>query len=143
MSIVRSITVAAAGAGVVLGGFAVAPTASAATGDTVVVNCLGKGVVKPKQIVLACADDQIFVYKITWKSWKANEAKGSGTLVWNTCLPKTCAAGIVQKYQVNVKLGRVASGPGIDAFSGMTLSFPNGGPAAAETATYTLDNPIH
>ena len=79
---------------------------------------------------------------ITWSSWTANGAKGVGTLAWNTCLPETCVDGIVQKYKVKVILGGVASAPNVSVFSQMTLAFPKGGPAAAETATYTLDRPI-
>jgi hypothetical protein len=59
----------------------------------------------------------------------------------DTYLPKTCVDGIVQKYAVKVRLGRVASGPSIDVFSGMTLTIPGArGPASAETSTYTLDD---
>ena len=142
VSIARTLTIAAATAGIAAGGLALAPAVTAAAGDTVVINCVGKGEVKPKEIVVTCADAGVMVSKITWTKWNANEAKGSGTLVWNTCLPKTCVDGIVQTYKVKVTLGRVASGPNISVFSGMTLKFPAGGPAAAQTATYTLDRPI-
>ena len=143
MSIARTLAIAAATAGVALGGLAIAPTAGAAPTATVVINCVGKGVVKPKQIIIACADAGVMVYKISWTSWTDNEAKGTGTLAWNTCLPKTCVAGIVQKYKVKITLGRVASGPNVTVFSGMTLNFgKDGGPAAAKTSTYILDNKI-
>jgi hypothetical protein len=114
--------------------------AAAAESDTVVINCLGASVVKPKQIVITCADAGVSVVKITWSSWTPNRATGTGTLAWNTCLPEDCASGIVEKYKARITLGRVASGPGVTAFSRMTLTFPQGGPAVAETATYTLDN---
>jgi hypothetical protein len=120
--------------------FAGAPSASAATGDPVVVDCLGKGVQKPKEIVLACADAGIMVDGIRWTSWNANRARGTGTLVWNTCLPTDCASGIVERFRVRIKLGGVASGPGKDVFSSMTLRFPQGGPAGLATGTYMLDN---
>lgn len=142
MSLARFLTITAACAGLAAGGLALAPAASAATGDTALINCVGKGEIKPKEIVVTCADAGVMVTKITWSKWTNNVAKGAGTLVWNTCLPKTCVDGIVQKYKVKVTLGRVASGPNISVFSGMTLTFTGGGPAAAETATYTLDRPI-
>ena len=44
---------------------------------------------------------------------------------------------MVQARQI---FGRVASAPTPAAFTGMTLRFPNRGPAGAETSTYTLDN---
>ncbi len=119
---------------------ATGPTA-AAEGDTVVITCVGTSVVKPKQIVITCADAGVSVVKITWSTWTPNRATGRGTLAWNTCLPEDCASGIVQKYRARITLGRVASGPGVTAFTRMTLTFPQGGPAATETATYTIDNP--
>ncbi len=92
MSVVRRFAVSAMCAGMVLTGVAVATPASAAPGDVVVINCLGKGVVKPKQIVLTCADAGVILTGISWSSWTANTAKGTGTLAWNTCLPETCSA---------------------------------------------------
>jgi hypothetical protein len=117
-----------------------APASAADATDTVIVTCVGKEFVKPKQIVVTCADAGVTVGKITWSRWDANRARGTGTLTWNTCLPTTCADGIVETYAVRITLGRVASGPEAAAFTRMTLGFPDGGPAAAETATYTLDN---
>ena len=115
------------------------PAAGAAEGDTILYSCQGKKTVKPKEIVLACGDGNTYVYKITWKSWGPNGARGTGTLSWNTCLPQTCADGIVEEYKVNIRLGRVASGPGVDAFSRMTLTFPDGGPAMLDSGYYTMD----
>jgi hypothetical protein len=143
VSIARTLTITAAVAGLAAGGLALAPAAVAAPGDTVVINCAGKGEVKPQEIVITCADAGVMVTKISWKTWNNNQAKGTGTLVWNTCLPKTCVDGIVEKYKVKVTLGRVASGPNISVFSGMTLKFRAGaGPAAADSSTYIIDRPI-
>ncbi len=114
--------------------------ANASPGDTVIVNCVGKKVVKPKEIIFTCADAGISVQKITWTTWNDNRARGRGTLVWNTCLPTDCASGIVQKYKARIALDRVASGPGLTVFSRMVLTFPNGGPANLETGTMTLPN---
>jgi hypothetical protein len=139
VGITRNLTIAAAAGAVCLAGLALPPAASAAT-DTVIIDCQGKAVTKPKEIVVTCADAGVTVTRITWTSWTMNGANGTGTLAWNTCLPKTCVDGIVQKYKVKVHLGRVASAPSINAFTRMTLAFPKGGPAAAETATFTLDN---
>ena len=140
MTIIRTLSIAASGTVVCLAGLAIAPPASASP-DTVVVTCTGRGVVQPKVIDLACADASVLITNITWKSWTDNGAKGTGTLAWNTCLLETCAGGIVQKYRVRITLGGVASAPGVSAFTAVTLAFPKGGPAAAETATYTIDNP--
>jgi hypothetical protein len=136
----RAGAVLAAFGAVALAGLATATPAQAAPGSMVVIDCLGKSVTKPSEIVLACADDNLSVTRITWSSWTANGATGTGTLVWNTCLPKSCADGIVQKYKAKVRLGRVASGPDLTAFSRMTLTFPNDGPAGLQSGWYTLDN---
>lgn len=70
---------------------------------TVVVNCLGKQQVKPGTIVLACADYNSLIQKITWTSWTRELASGTGTLVQNDCLPD-CAAGHFHRYPVLVIL---------------------------------------
>lgn len=121
---------------------AVAPAATAApAGSTVIVDCAGKKVTKPTEIDVACADAGITVQGITWSTWNANTARGRGTLVWNTCLPKDCAGGIVQKYKARIVLDRVASGPGVTVFSRMRLDFGDaGGPAGLDTGTLTLPN---
>lgn len=144
-------------AGVVLptvGSAAPAPGAAVPAGDvaatsakTVVIGCFGKGVVKPKQISLACATGQLMFYKLKWTTWGLNSATGTGMLAWNTCEPTDCASGITLKYKVKVKLDRIATGPTssgqfITAFTRLTATFvPKGdGPAGADTSTFTLDN---
>lgn len=114
-----------------------------------VVDCLGQLQSKPKEIVLTCADAGIVITDINWTKWNQNTAKGTGTLVWNTCLPETCAAGIVQKYAVNITLPKdgLATGPGangkfVDVFSKATVGFPKGGPAGLAFGTYALDNEL-
>ena len=134
-------TAGIAAAGILAAGLVAAPIANAAP-TTKVVNCLGKAVAKPKEIVLACADAGIMIDRIRWTSWTPDRATGLGTLVWNTCLPTDCASGVVEKYRVRITLGGVASGEGVDVFSQAALRFPQGGPAALETGSYTLDNQL-
>lgn len=140
----RLLAGAAAAVALTATSLAVAAPASAAgtakASDTVVIDCAGKKVVKPKEIVLTCADAGVGVFKISWQRWGMNAAIGTGTLSWNTCLPKNCADGTVLTYPVRIRLSRLASGPGVTAFTRMKLAFPEGGPALAQTARYTLDN---
>jgi len=42
----------------------------------------GKGQMKPKEIVLACADAGAPVQGITWKRWNIIRATGTGTLAY-------------------------------------------------------------
>ena len=122
------------------GAVALAPAAAADDNGIVIINCVGKEVVKPKAISFACADDGVTVQNITWTTWNMNAARGRGTLVWNTCLPTDCAGGIVQKYRARIVLDVVASAPNVPVFSRMRLTFPNGGPAGLDTGTLTLPN---
>ena len=139
-TVITAVAVAACAGSSILGASAASAADSTQTG---IVNCAGKIVTKPKQITITCADAGIALTKITWNSWSDNAATGTGTLTWNTCLPKTCAAGIVQRYKVGITLGGLASGPNANVFSQVALTFPKGGPAGLETGSYTIDNPIH
>lgn len=140
MSVIRTTTIAAAAVGLAAAGLAMAPAASAGS-NPVVIGCLGKGQVKPKQIVMACADFNLYVGKITWSSWGGSTATGKGTLVWNTCVPTDCASGTFLQYPAKITLNKVKSEGGQQVFTGMTLTFGNfGGPAGADSSTFTLDN---
>ena len=125
---------------VVMGAAASAVPAHAASKPGVV-NCKGKATVQPKEINLSCADANLMVTGLKWSAWTNNMASGTGTLVWNPCIP-TCVAGKAEKFPAKVTLGRLASGAGASVFSGMTVAFPKGGPADAATSTYALDNPL-
>ena len=138
---VRVAAVVAAPLLAVSGAAITAPMAQAANG-TGVVDCTGAVVSRPKDLTISCADANITITKITWKSWTNNRARGTGTLVWNTCLPQTCVAGIVQQYPVALTLNGVASGGNVSVFSKVNVTFPKAGPAGLESGRYTLDNPI-
>ena len=125
-----------------VGGIAVAAPVAQAAGGTGIVDCSGSVVRKPQDITISCADANITITNITWKSWSNNRAKGTGTLAWNTCLPQTCVAGIVQRYPVSITLSGVASGGNVTVFSKLAVVFPKEGPAGLESGRYTLDNPI-
>lgn len=118
-------------------GLAAAPSAQA-TGDPVIIDCAGKGVTTPKSIVVTCADAGVSINKIAWTSWDRAGARGTGVLAWNTCLPKTCVAGIVRKYPVRITLSGLDSVPNVDAFTVIDVSFPKGGPAGLDAGQYTV-----
>ena len=141
MSRNRSMTAVIAVTCVVLTGAAVSAVPANAAAKPGVVNCKGNAIVQPKEINLSCADANLIVTGVKWSAWTNNMASGTGTLVWNPCIP-TCVAGKAEKFPAKVTLGRLASGAGVSVFSGMTLAFPKGGPADAATSTYALDNPL-
>ncbi len=130
-------------AGIVAGsGLGMISTANAADTTNSIIDCSGKKVTKPASIVITCADANVSINKIKWSSWDLNAAKGTGVLSWNTCLPKTCVAGVTVKYPVTITMGGVASAPNLNVFSKVDVAFPKGGPAATETGSYTLDNKL-
>ena len=120
--------------------FALAPAATAAPSDTYLITCTGNKVIKPSSFTLGCVDASTTLTNLKWTSWDSNGARGTGTLAWNTCLPETCAAGKVLKYKVKVRLGGLASAPGLETWSKMYVTFNDLGPAGLETGTYTIDN---
>jgi hypothetical protein len=64
-----------------------------------VINCLGKGQVEPRDLVLACADGNSAVTALTWTSWTPKLASAAGTMVLNDCIPN-CTAGHFHGYPV-------------------------------------------
>lgn len=142
MNTARRVAALAIATAMALGGVALSTPASAEGTDTSIVDCAGRLVQKPSSITITCADGGVSINKITWSTWTANSARGTGTLAWNTCLPKTCVDGIVETYRVRITMGRVASAPNEAVFTQATLRFPKGGPAGLETGSYTIDNPI-
>lgn len=61
---------------------------------------------RPLQIMLTCADGGIIVTGITWKTWTATGATGTGTYSQNMC-NSSCAVGTRVNVPVTIKL----SGP--------------------------------
>jgi hypothetical protein len=43
--------------------------------------------VRPRNIVLTCADSNRYVKDITWSTWTATSAHAVGTVHWNGCSP--------------------------------------------------------
>jgi hypothetical protein len=60
-------------------------------------------VTKPNSITLTCADGGMMVTDITWDSWSAQGAQGSGIYLENNCEPD-CASGTYSKTQVDLFL---------------------------------------
>lgn len=87
----RSSVVALAGASLLTLTIPASATASAAPARTYLYNC-STLTQKPREIVLTCADANLWVNKITWSNWSSASAHARGTLHWNTCTP-TCVAG--------------------------------------------------
>jgi hypothetical protein len=120
-----------------------APSHSAAAGGVVIVNCTGKGQVKPGRYILACADGNNFLTGLHWASWPAAARPGaaafaSGTDRVNDCIP-SCAQGHFHSYPVLVTLWRAvprAGHAGQLKFTRLTEIFTGKRPAH-EPLTFT------
>jgi len=70
------------------------PTKVGATAKAVpqVEDCgMGKNLVEPKTLVLACADANGQAVSLVWTKWGSTTARATGVYTWNLCVPY-CAA---------------------------------------------------
>jgi hypothetical protein len=98
-------------------------------------DCLGKPLVRPTEVVLACADANFGVRKLRWTGWGQSFAAATGVGYANDCTPN-CAAGHMHTYRAVV----VASGTqrcpgGITAYSRVTVAFVGKSPYPKSSAT--------
>lgn len=80
-----------------------APMRAGATAKAVpqVKDCgLGKNLVRPKSLVLACADANSQAVSLVWHKWTSTGASATGVYTWNLCVPYCAASN---------KWGRVAA----------------------------------
>ena len=100
------------------------PAAGAAHPRVVVFNCAGEPQIRPGSFVLTCADDNSSLTGLSWASWTAGTALGTGTWHINDCTPD-CAHGHFLTYRVDVTFWRprpVTSHPGERSFTRITIS---------------------
>jgi hypothetical protein len=110
-------------------GQGVAPATPAAVPK--VYNCL-HAQVRPGSFTLACADGNSSLTHLSWSSWTASSATGTGTQVINDCVPY-CAAGKFRSYPARVTFWRsepLPNHPGQRYFSRVTLRYPAARPPA-------------
>jgi hypothetical protein len=96
----------------------------------VVLNCLGKPQVRPSSFVLACADGNDYLTKLSWTSWSPSLASAYGIQEENDCIPY-CAAGHFHSYPVDVIYwGSTAlhGEPGTQRYTTVTLLYPGARP---------------
>jgi hypothetical protein len=94
-----------------------------------VFNCQ-KAQVKPGNFILTCADGNDVLSHLSWSSWTASSARGTGTDMVNDCQPY-CAAGKFHSYPADVTFSRSVPTPGHPGqhyFSRVTLRFPGARP---------------
>ena len=94
-----------------------------------VYNCL-HAQVRPGSFTLACADGNSYLNHLSWSSWTASSASGTGRQMINDCQPY-CAAGKFRGYPAHVTFWRsepVPNHPGQRYFSRVTLRYPGARP---------------
>jgi hypothetical protein len=77
----------------------------------VLVNCLRHGDVRPGSYVFTCADANSALIGLHWASWTGTDAFGSGSYVFNDCIP-FCVEGHVHSFPALVVLWRPEPWPG-------------------------------
>lgn len=125
IAVLVPVVAALAVTGLILGGSAqAAPARSAASpSQTVVFDCPGQhALVRPKSIILTCADGNAYFAKLAWTSWTPGLASAKGSLVMNDCIPY-CAVGHFHSYPAIVVLWgsqAVKNHPGEIAYTRLT-----------------------
>jgi hypothetical protein len=96
---------------------------AAAANPTVLPDCAGKPVAKPKSVVLACADAGVTAGSVTWTGWGTAKARGAGIASVNDCDPN-CAAGHLRQYKIAlVAAGTERCPSGQTAYARVTYSW--------------------
>ena len=91
-------------------------------------DCANKPVVRPTVFDIFC-DGSAALVKLSWTSWNATEATGTGVSWVDNCVPN-CAQGKWTRQNAIVVLWRakpVAHHKGQSAYSKMTLLYPGSG----------------
>ena len=99
-------------------------TAALASGSArrVVGNCF-KSQDRPGTIILTCADDNVVLIHVHWRSFGGPSARASGTYYANDCVPY-CAAGRFHAYPAKLLFSRARSCPdGYDDYRLASITF--------------------
>jgi len=99
-----------------------AASASAAGHPTALPNCLGKPTVRPASIVLACADANFGVKKLSWIGWGGSRAAATGVAYANDCTPN-CAAGHFHNYNAVIVASGAQKCGAVTEYRSLTIAF--------------------
>jgi hypothetical protein len=82
----------------------------------------------PKSLVLACADANYGLAKLTWRAWGKRIATAKGTATANDCTPN-CAAGHFRSYPVTATATVLKSCGRAKVYMRLTLVYAGKRPA--------------
>jgi hypothetical protein len=77
--------------------------------SAVIWECAQTAVVRPRTLTLACADDGLGLTGLRWTGWGAEQARASGRIVDNPCVP-SCVASRQVEYPVRVTVSNLVIG---------------------------------
>jgi hypothetical protein len=117
------------------------PSPSAAVAPAAVIyTCESQPFTEPSGYTLACADGNGGLSGMSWPSWTADGATGTGEYYQNDCTPD-CADGTFVDYPATVTLSNpIASPDGGEYFTQMTV-VSTGLPGGSNTWTLGPDGP--
>jgi hypothetical protein len=122
----RALLVVLVAAACIAGG---ATSTGAATQTVVPRDCVHEAV-KPRSIIITCADANFVLTGLKWSHWRRRSAAGAGSAKINDCKP-SCANGHFHKYPVSVSLSSAhfCRKAGKTQFRRMRLTFTGTVPA--------------
>jgi hypothetical protein len=104
-------------------------TAGAAAAGAPRYNNCNKQVVRPAEIIIACADANYRLAGLRWSSWGGATAKAAGKAVVNDCKPY-CAAGHFHTYAAQVTLSKLQPcGGTAKNYTVLTVTYPGKRPS--------------
>lgn len=90
--------------------------------------------------MIACADANLGVERLTWSAWGPVAATGQGSLWLNLCQPN-CAEGKNGYYPVKVTLSHVKDSAQGPWFSDLTIAYAGARPPYKLPASYPMMPP--
>jgi hypothetical protein len=123
----RALTVGALG---LLASLALIPALAADASPRVyfAANCMNAKV-KPKLVILACADANFYVNRLQWGHWGNAHTTARGTAHVRDCDP-SCVGGTFHKYPGKLRLSRIRTCPqdGLKHYTQTKFTFPGARP---------------
>jgi hypothetical protein len=121
MAAMRMIRVTASAS--LLFALAFSAVAAASVPQKALADCRGKPQVKPRSVVLSCADGNFGFGDLTWFGWGGARAVALGTAFANDCTPD-CASGHFHNYQgVLIVSGTQRCPDGMRAYAIVSYAF--------------------
>jgi len=101
------------------------------------IDCSGKPVAEPVDVVLTCADAGISAQRLSWSSWSEPVTTAIGSVSVNSCTPN-CAAGTFSTYRIALIASGAKRCHGVLAYDALGYAFIGKSPPAqsSESITY-------